>query len=257
MEATVKYPTFQLDNRVFEHMGDLEWHDGTLLGLVREQKSKNLFIIRWVDVTESAHRWLFFPVSPRTLNLYLDGSLTDEDLMLLNSPNFVQLVDLNGDYQIQNVQKINVDDLPKDYRPSQKAHFNAPSCPDIEEIRNVLKSYPTQTAEIPINPKASREWISRLLEKNKVKKGDNIQIFTQEQISGIYLLAFLLLLASVFLYFFNQQKQAEESGEKMTDHPPPPDMAGGGDFSNCETPDEAEAAIEKTFGITLEIRTAA
>jgi hypothetical protein len=94
------------------------------------------------------------------------GNLTDEDLMLLNSPDFVQVLDLNGDYQIQKVQKVTVESLPQDYRPSPKGHFNAPSCPDLAEVQTLLEAYSTQlpsdhsTIKIEnVTPPNIRPWI--------------------------------------------------------------------------------------------------
>jgi len=137
-------PTFQIGDQTFQHIGDLEYFDGTLIALFREQASGVLYVLHWVDVTEAFHRWVFFPVSARAMKLYLEGKLSNEDLFLLGSPETVWLIELNGDLQIGSVRNVPVVELPLTYRPTAEGFFDKPNCPDLADIQAVLETYPTE-----------------------------------------------------------------------------------------------------------------
>ena len=136
--------TFKIGNETFERIGDLEWFEGALISLFAEQTSGDLFLLHWVDVQGDFHRWLLYPVSHRALQLYLEGKLTNEDLLWLNNPAIVRIVDMNGDMNFNKVETKKVTDLPKEYLPTAESYFDAELCLNLPKINRYLENSAAQ-----------------------------------------------------------------------------------------------------------------
>ncbi len=135
MQASTK---FNIGKQTFQHVGDLEWFEGALLSLFVEPKSRNLFFLHWVDLAEGNNRWLFFQVSPRALQLYLQGKLSNQDVFFLDLSPTAKLLDLNGDGLVKAVTEIGKPELPLDYVPSKDGYFQPELCPDLKGISEIL-----------------------------------------------------------------------------------------------------------------------
>lgn len=134
-------PNLNINNQTFEHVGDLEWFEGALLSLFLKPSNGVLHILHWIDVQEGCNQWLFFPVSPRALRLYLEGKLSNQDLFFLDpSPN-VKMLHINGDFMLHKALEVEKNTLPEDSRPSKDGYFQKELCPDMEVILDVLKNY--------------------------------------------------------------------------------------------------------------------
>lgn len=144
METTLAAPTFQIGDQTFQHVGDLEYFEGTLLALFRELRTGALYVLHWVDVTDESHRWLFFPVSSRAMKLYLEKKLSNADLFLLGSPETVWVLSMNGDLQLIANQSLPFSALPQTYFPTATGFFDPLNCPDLPEIQALLDTYPTE-----------------------------------------------------------------------------------------------------------------
>jgi len=137
--------TFRIENEAFEHIGDLEWFEGPLLSLFLENTSNSPYILHWVDIQNDTHRWLLYPVSPRALQLYLNGKITNEDLIWLQPAGMLRLVDMNADMHVQEVKYCSAADLPVDYLPTAESYFDVDICPNLPKIKRVLEIIPTLT----------------------------------------------------------------------------------------------------------------
>lgn len=135
---------FRIENEIFTHIGDLEWFEGPLVSLFLEDTSAQLFILHWIDVRDDTHRWLLYPVSPRGLQLYLNGKITNEDLLWLQPVGMLRIVDMNADMQLRGVKYSSVADLPADYLPTAESYFDADSCPNLPRISRFLANLPNQ-----------------------------------------------------------------------------------------------------------------
>jgi hypothetical protein len=131
--------TFKIGNETFERIGDLEWYEGSLISLFSEQTSGDLFLLHWVDVHDGYHRWLLYPVSHRALQLYLEGKLSNEDLLWLNNPAIVRILDMNGDMNLNKSETKKVTDLPKEYLPTAESYFDAELCLNLPKINRFLE----------------------------------------------------------------------------------------------------------------------
>jgi hypothetical protein len=137
---------FSLGRQTFEYLADLEWFDGALISLFRDVATRELFVLHWVDLADDYHRWLFFPVSPDALRLYLEHKLSKEELLTRSRQEDVFVLDMNADteFEIGKVEKQSIASLPASYRPSPKGFFKASLCPDLAEIQALLETYPTE-----------------------------------------------------------------------------------------------------------------
>ncbi len=135
---------FRIENEFFVHIGDLEWFEGPLVSLFLDNTSGQLFILHWVDIQNDAHRWLLYPVSPRALQLYLNGKVTNEDLLWLQPVGMLRIVDMNADMYLQGVKYSSAADLPVDYLPTAESYFDADSCPNLPKIKRFLENLPSQ-----------------------------------------------------------------------------------------------------------------
>lgn len=136
--------TFKIGNEIFERIGDLEWFEGALISLFEEKTSGDLFLLHWVDVQEGFHRWLLYPVSHRALQLYLEGKLTNEDLLWLNNPATVRIVNMNGDMKLNKVESKKVAELSKEYLPTAESFFEAELCLNLPKIQHFLEKSAAQ-----------------------------------------------------------------------------------------------------------------
>jgi hypothetical protein len=127
-----------IGSQAYSHVGDLEWFEGALLSLFVEPKSGNLFFLHWVDLAEGNNRWLFFQVSPRALQLYLQGKLSNQDVFFLDLSPTTKLLELNGDGIVKAVTEIAKPALTIDYVPSKDGYFQPELCPDLKRISEIL-----------------------------------------------------------------------------------------------------------------------
>ncbi len=129
---------FKIEKQTFRHLGDLEWFEGALLSLFVEPKSGSLYMLHWLDLADGNNRWLFFQVSPRALQLYLQGKLSNQDVFFLDLSPTAKLLDLNGDGVVKAVAEIAKPALPVDYVPSKDGYFQPELCPDLKGISEIL-----------------------------------------------------------------------------------------------------------------------
>ncbi|HFA51967.1 MAG TPA: hypothetical protein ENJ95_23365 [Bacteroidetes bacterium] len=134
-------PNFNIGKQTFKHVADLEWFEGALLSLFREQDTSKLFLMHWVDIEEECHRWLFFPIAPRALRLYLEGKLSNQDLFFLDASPTVKILDINGGLKLHKITEVEKNSLPKDFRPSKDGYFQKELCNGFNEIISLLKKY--------------------------------------------------------------------------------------------------------------------
>ena len=127
-----------IEKQAFSHVGDLEWFEGALLSLFVEPKSGNLHFLHWVDLAEGNNRWLFFQVSPRALQLYLQGKLSNQDVFFLDVSPTVKLLDVNEDGVVKAVEEIAKNQLPADFVPSKDGFFQPELCPDVKSLTELL-----------------------------------------------------------------------------------------------------------------------
>ena len=138
--------SFNLGQKTFEYITDVEWFEGPWASLFLEKKSREIYFLHWVDRTDTFHRWLFFPVSPHSLRLYLEGKLSDEDLIWLDPSEKIILLELNGDMKVGAVREFPKKDIPADYLPSSQAFFDESLCPDLEKIKRFLEKFPVSSS---------------------------------------------------------------------------------------------------------------
>ena len=134
-------PQFKIENQTFQHIGDLEWFEGALLSLFLDSDTNKLFLLHWADMQDGFNRWLFFPITPRALRLYLEGKLSNQDLFYLDNSPTVKILDINGDLTLNKVAEELKNKLPKDFQPSIDGYFQKELCPDFESILSLLKKY--------------------------------------------------------------------------------------------------------------------
>jgi hypothetical protein len=146
MGATATSTLIQFNQQDFEYIGDLKWFEGALISLFREKSGGGLYVLHWVDLVDNYHRWLFFPISPRSLRLYLEQKLSNEDLFALSGQEDVWVLDMNADmeFEIGKIEKLPIASLPTSYLPSPKGFFKASLSPDLIEIQAILQTYPTE-----------------------------------------------------------------------------------------------------------------
>jgi hypothetical protein len=133
--------TFKVDEEIFERVGDLEWFEGALISLFMEKNSGTLYLLHWVDVHNGFNRWLLYSVSYRALQLYMQGKLTNEDLIWLNNPAIVRIVDMNADMIVDKSEPRKVVELAKEYLPTAESYFDAALCLNLSKINQFLAKY--------------------------------------------------------------------------------------------------------------------
>jgi hypothetical protein len=138
METSIVSHSLKIGNQNFQHIGDLDWYEGTLLALLQDTKTGNFSWLKWVDIDDNAHIWLFFPVTARSMRLYLEGKLSNSDMLYLNGVDEVNLIKMNGDWKLISNTQISKRDIPTDYSPSKEVFFEPIGCHDLEQIGELV-----------------------------------------------------------------------------------------------------------------------
>jgi hypothetical protein len=113
------------------HVADLLFFDGALLSLF-EDKNKENYLYYWCDVDEICNRWLVFEVSSKNLRLYLQGNKSLYEIVTSPVNNMIYAIDMNNEGEIENIYKINPENLPEDYIPDKDSYY------DFSELDNRL-----------------------------------------------------------------------------------------------------------------------
>jgi hypothetical protein len=109
----VEIPAEQLPNLVFVRV--LEQWEGELLGTLREPTTGAVWLRSWVSCDATAHRWLYWRVTPSSLVEYLDMRLTF--LALIKSAVGAMYLRDVEDGAVHRTATVEFDELPGGYLP--------------------------------------------------------------------------------------------------------------------------------------------
>ena len=102
---------------------DLIYFDGPLLSTYKKEDG-SLFLILWVDNTDTDNRWCVIPVEDETLTSFLDKEITLRDV--INKTENVIFKDLyseGNELLERQVKKVLVKDIPEEYMPTNESYF--------------------------------------------------------------------------------------------------------------------------------------
>jgi hypothetical protein len=244
METTVKVPQFIIGNQDFRFIGDLEWFEGSLLSLMHEVTTNRLFWLHWVDIKEGTNLWLLFPVTTRSMKLYLDGKLSNADMLDLSQVDTVKLIGLNGDWNLKNYEIIPISKLAQKYFPSADFYFDSGDCQDLTLIQTFVNKMPLESVEIRVD---KINQIEKILTKNEFSKGDSIKLLSfEEKNKAIWGLSLIFLMGVFHAYF--SQKKPNISVSKNQEEEKQQDIS----LFMRKSPKQIASLIENTFGVILE-----
>lgn len=103
---------------------DLIYFDGPLLSTYKKEDG-SLFLILWVDNTNTDNRWCVIPVEDETLTSFLDKEITLRDV--INKTEHVIFKDLyseGNELLERQIKKVLVKDIPEEYMPTNESYFH-------------------------------------------------------------------------------------------------------------------------------------
>ena len=137
MEEIIGYNIGMLPIDGLQKISDLLEYEGPILSHFKDSKGNN-YLYYWVDFTEEVNRWLIWRISDEQLYNYLKGAKSLKDLIESPNKEYIYSVEIDVNLNYNNVQAINIDNLPSSYLPEEETHYKL----DIPAIyNNLLNSF--------------------------------------------------------------------------------------------------------------------
>ncbi len=97
---------------------DILYYDGPIMTHFKSDIEED-FIYYWVDYDESFNRWMIYPT------IHLDKYYKNEidHLTMIKENDVVYLVDIDRNVDMNNILKVNIEDIPDDYLPDPNCYY--------------------------------------------------------------------------------------------------------------------------------------
>jgi hypothetical protein len=117
-------------------VADLIYYDGPLLSLYKNPLNDR-YLSYWCDLEDGLNRWLFFRVSEKRLNSYLEKEITLRDLILGPVEGTLLCVDVDADDRFTSILLLTPEDLPSVYIPKPNTYYDfTPVVAETSETEN-------------------------------------------------------------------------------------------------------------------------
>ena len=138
-----------LDISQFIKISDLIYFDGPLLSHYMSEKGEN-YLFYWVDVDDSANRWLIIRTDIFSIQKYIDRKISLYEIIKQPNDGFVYMVDIDENATCLQCKLIQVIDIPEDYIPTLDSFFDFELTDDID-LSAISQKYSSGILEIHIS----------------------------------------------------------------------------------------------------------
>jgi hypothetical protein len=135
-------------------VADVFYFEGPLLVHYIDAKQHD-YLYHWVDEDNTSTRWLTYRVDRERFKEYLLGRANFLSLLESHLSDFITVLDIDGDGTHTNIQLIDFDALPADYKPPVDAFYEVPY---PEEYDSWFESTPITALQAPNSVALAREF---------------------------------------------------------------------------------------------------
>jgi hypothetical protein len=138
-------------------VSDLYYFDGPLLSHYQSSNGENYFY-HWVDVDNDYNRWLVFRVSNERLQAFMNKRISLHKIISEPDDHFVYKVDINKDFEQENVMMVYPENIPETYLPVKQSTFDVETKHDFnlasfseQYHQGVLQAYYNNSSKVGYN----------------------------------------------------------------------------------------------------------
>ncbi len=137
--------------QLFERIVDIIHIESPLLTLFKHKYNGELYFFQWIDRDTTYNRWLVYSCSTYKLNLFLQRKLSLSDIFFRGTPNCI-VIDIDRDWEWQNVAILHKEKLSKAYQPSENIFFDEIDCLALDKLTDFVRSLHDKKSQyIPTN----------------------------------------------------------------------------------------------------------
>ena len=114
---------------------DLEYFDGPLLSLFTD-KDGNFLLFKWYDIDVNSHHWLVFNIEYEALMQYLNGGISEFDLINDRSPKPFYLVEFSKNGQPNLLRTLSQQNIIHEFEGLKTIFFDAEMCPNWNAVQH-------------------------------------------------------------------------------------------------------------------------
>ncbi len=113
---------------------DIEYYEGPMLSLFRDDKVDNFYLYKWLDVDKTGHKWLIFKTNLDNLYDYLHQNIDEKTLVENASDGRYTIAVIQSDLTFGGIEQFTNVSLPTQFSPSIGCFFTSSDCPDYEKV---------------------------------------------------------------------------------------------------------------------------
>jgi hypothetical protein len=113
---------------------DIEFYDGPMLSLFRDDKVDNFYLYKWLDIAENGHKWLIFKTNLDNLYDYIHQNIDEKTLIKKALSGQYSTVVIQSNLVCGPIKRFTSASLPSAYLPANDCFFTQSDCLDYESV---------------------------------------------------------------------------------------------------------------------------
>ena len=111
---------------------DIEYYDGPMLSLFRDDKVVNFYVYKWLDIDKNGHKWLIFKTSLDDLYDYFHQNIDEKMLIEKALDGHYTTAVIQPNLTLVGIKYFTSASLPPNFLPANGCFFTPSDCPDYE-----------------------------------------------------------------------------------------------------------------------------
>lgn len=127
---------------------DIEYYDGPMLSLFKDEKEDSFYLCKWLDVEQNGHKWLIFKVNHDNLYNYIHQNIDEKTLIqkAINGQYATAIIEPNLTYS--HIKRFTMASLPNTFLPANNCFFIQSDCPDYQALVKFLEDMPSDALQL-------------------------------------------------------------------------------------------------------------
>jgi hypothetical protein len=113
---------------------DIEYYDGPMLSLFRDDKVDNFYLYKWLDVDKNGHKWLIFKTNLDNLYDYVHQNIDEKTLIKKALEGQYTTAAIQPNLGFEDIKHFTSASLPPQFLPANGCFFTQSDCPDYEAV---------------------------------------------------------------------------------------------------------------------------
>jgi hypothetical protein len=113
---------------------DIEYYDGPMLSLFRDDKVASFYLYKWLDVDKNGHKWLIFKTNLDNLYDYLHQNIDEKTLIKKALDGQYTTAVIQPNLVVGDIKYFTAASLPSHFLPANACFFTKSDCPDYEAV---------------------------------------------------------------------------------------------------------------------------